>query len=140
MSAKTLGETYWSTYTGSLPHGRRIFSRKFGALDPDTRTALEAAAQAVAARAARDVTEERDRYRDALRRLADPDTPVLDEGLGGGPTEELHVRTSLAKQALGEKVECCTACMVSLGLDPDDDSARDALDAQTLHDSPGSDL
>ncbi len=60
------------------------------------------------------------RYAEALERLADPDTPVLDEGLGGGDTEELHVRVNLARQVLGKEVCGCTECMVSLGLDDED--------------------
>jgi hypothetical protein len=61
-----------------------------------------------------------DKFRDALQRLADEDTPVLDQGLGGGATEELHVRINLARQALGLDVCGCTECMVSLGIDPDE--------------------
>jgi hypothetical protein len=107
---------------------------------------------------------ENDDLRAALERLADEDTPVLDSGLGGGPAEELHVRASYAAHALGSDVcGCgeCSECMVSLGLGDEEDeegececgsptcrrvshdepaSARDALDAQTLHDSPGADL
>ena len=64
---------------------------------------------------------ENDHYAEALHRLADEDTWVLDEGLGGGAQEELHVRASLAKQALGQEVDCCTECMVSLGIEPDDE-------------------
>lgn len=57
--------------------------------------------------------------RAALERLGDDD-PVLDEGLGGGATEELHVRINLARQVLGREVCGCTECIVSLGLDPED--------------------
>lgn len=57
----------------------------------------------------------------ALKRLADEDTCVLGEGLGGGPQEELHVRANLARQALGMDVCGCTECQVSLGLEPDDE-------------------
>lgn len=67
--------------------------------------------------AADEVRAERDRYREALARLADGDTPVLGEGLGGGAQEELHVRASLADQALGRSVCGCGECQVSLGLD-----------------------
>jgi hypothetical protein len=66
------------------------------------------------------VHAERDKYRDVLTRLADPDTWVLDSGLGGGEQEELHVRANLARQALGLDVDCCTECMVSLGIKPED--------------------
>ena len=95
-------------------------------LDAQWIASWKAAAQAAIGEYAKilaDVTEQRDRYDAALTRLANTDTWVLDQGLGGGFAEEHHVRASLAKQALGEKVECCTMCMVSLGLlDPDDAS------------------
>lgn len=58
--------------------------------------------------------------RAVLTRLADDDIPVLDEGLGGGASEELHVRASLARQALGLALCGCTDCCVSLGIAPED--------------------
>lgn len=62
-----------------------------------------------------------DLYREALERLADEDTPVLGEGLGGGAQEELHVRASFAAHALGRDACGCTECRVSLGIDEEDD-------------------
>lgn len=60
-------------------------------------------------------------YREALERLADEDTPVLGEGLGGGAQEELHVRASFAAHALGRDACGCTECRVSLGIDEEGD-------------------
>lgn len=64
-------------------------------------------------------------YREALERLADEDTPVLGEGLGGGAQEELHVRASFAAHTLGRDTCGCTECMVSLGLDFGEPDNRD---------------
>jgi hypothetical protein len=93
------------------------------ALGSKTRNAWDAAAQAGTAplrEQLADTTAERDKYRDTLKRIADPDAWVLNEGLGGGFAEEHHVRASLARQALGLDVDCCTECMVSLGIEPED--------------------
>lgn len=56
----------------------------------------------------------RDLYRETLERLADEDTPVLAEGLGGGAAEELHVRASLAAHALGREICGCSECRLSV--------------------------
>jgi len=58
-------------------------------------------------------------YREALERLADEDTWILDEGLGGNHREELHVRASFAAHTLGRDTCGCSECNVSLGLEPD---------------------
>ena len=60
-------------------------------------------------------------YREALERLADEDTPVLGEGLGGGAQEELHVRASFAAHTLGRDTCGCIECLVSLELEPESD-------------------
>lgn len=124
MTEKTLGEVYWGGSGGVLAYAH---------LGPQYRKQIEAGAAAVGAaaiaRLADALTPTADdsghaaeflRYRDALQRLADEDTPVLDSGLGGGAQEELHVRTQLARQALGLDVGCCTECIVSLGLEPEE--------------------
>lgn len=86
----------------------------------------EAAAVAVAAHVTNPTAADFDsaaeimRLRDALERIADPDKDVLDEGLGGSYAEELHVRTNLARQALGLDVCGCSDCCVSLGIAPED--------------------
>lgn len=61
------------------------------------------------------------RLRGVLERLADEDTPVLDEGLGGGHDEENHVRAQLARQVLGLSLCGCSECRVSLGIDLEDE-------------------
>jgi hypothetical protein len=97
---------------------------------PDDEYRLTAAGQA---RADTGAAGMRDLYREALERLADPDTPVLGEGLGGGAQEELHFRASLAAHTLGRDTCGCTACLVSLGLDPEgDDFDEDAQRAADL--------
>lgn len=130
MSGKTLGQIAYEGFVAFQEPGEfeyETWADKDEHGDSATmgRADWEAAAQAVAAHAANPTAEDDSaaeimRLRGVLERLADPDVWVLDSGLGGGTTEELHVRASLAAQALGREVLCCTECCVSLGIEPED--------------------
>lgn len=63
----------------------------------------------------REAIADRNCFLSALKRLADGDTWVLGEGLGGGEREELHVRINLARKTLGFEACDCSDCTVSLG-------------------------
>jgi hypothetical protein len=125
--AETLGRiNYEAGVAKALEQGDDGWFDDWEQVDARDRERCEAGAVAVAAHVANPTAGDFDnaaeimRLRSALERIADPDADVLDARLGGGDQEELHVRTNLARQALGLDVCGCTECCMSLGIAQED--------------------